>query len=331
MNQIDISIIVPIYNVELYLEKCIRSILNQTFQNFELILVNDGSTDSSREICNEFAQKDERIKVIHKENGGVSSARNAGLKIATGKYIGFVDPDDYIFSDMFLNLYKICEKTNSDISICRNTREINGDLIEIKNSTTFLKEMTCEEALTELFLAKLYRFALWNKLFKRKCFEGIEFPENRIHEDLSVTYLLISKADKVCYTNYIGYVYVKRSESILTTQYNEKRLQSLLAWKEIILFMNNHFQQLNPYVKKCLMYWITDNINYILVSNNNKSEKLSYLKTIQYFLKENKEYIFSIDCVPFYNKFLLKCLYLAPHFILMYWNIKNIKIGRNKK
>ena len=123
-----ISIIVPIYNVGKYLPKCIESILNQTFKNFELILVNDGSTDNSGVVCDDYEKKDTRIKIIHKSNGGVSSARNAGLYVAKGEYIGFVDPDDYIDKNMYEKLYRLCIDNNSDIAICRFNREINGKI-----------------------------------------------------------------------------------------------------------------------------------------------------------------------------------------------------------
>ena len=113
-----ISVIVPVYNVEKYLRKCIESILNQTFREFELILVDDGSTDSSGKICDEYALKDSRIKVIHKENGGASSARNAGLDVAKGEYIGFVDSDDWIEMDMYGELYRLIKENNTDISVC---------------------------------------------------------------------------------------------------------------------------------------------------------------------------------------------------------------------
>ncbi|HEL7541574.1 TPA: glycosyltransferase, partial [Enterococcus faecalis] len=113
-----ISIIVPVYNVEKYLEKCVRSILAQTFTDFELILVDDGSPDSSGAMCDQFAEQDERVKVIHKENGGLSDARNAGIEIATGEYLGFVDSDDYIADDMYELLYTNIVKEDADLSIC---------------------------------------------------------------------------------------------------------------------------------------------------------------------------------------------------------------------
>ena len=124
-----VSIIVPVYNVENYLENCIESILNQTLQDIELILVNDGSTDGCRKICDEYAKKDNRITVIHKDYGGVSSARNAGLDISKGKYIGVVDSDEYVDLEMYDKLYKLCESNNSDIAVCKLGRVIDGKLI----------------------------------------------------------------------------------------------------------------------------------------------------------------------------------------------------------
>ena len=114
-----ISIIVPVYNVEQYLDDCLISIINQTYKNIEIILIDDGSTDKSGKICDEYAKKDSRIIVIHKENGGVSSARNAGLRIAKGAYIGFVDPDDWIAEDMYEVLYSNAKKYDADVSVCK--------------------------------------------------------------------------------------------------------------------------------------------------------------------------------------------------------------------
>ena len=148
----EISIIVPIYNVEKYLPRCIESILAQTFTNFELILVNDGSEDDSGEVCDRYAKEDKRIKVIHKKNGGVSSARNAGLKNSIGNYIGFVDPDDYIKKDMYEKMYNLCIKKDSKIAICKFAREVDGKIINADNNETeIIRELNNEEAMNELF------------------------------------------------------------------------------------------------------------------------------------------------------------------------------------
>ncbi len=134
-----ISIIVPVYNVELYLVQCIESILAQTITDYEVLLVNDGSTDRSGEICDEFVVRDNRINVIHKKNGGLSSARNEGIKKATGDYVGFVDGDDRLDPEMYKKLYQICVDTDSDIGICKLGREVNGKLINDSNEIYILR------------------------------------------------------------------------------------------------------------------------------------------------------------------------------------------------
>ena len=285
-----IRIIVPIYNVGKYLPKCIVSILNQTFKNFELILVNDGSTDNSGVVCDDYARKDTRIKVIHKSNGGVSSARNAGLYVAKGEYIGFVDPDDYIDKNMYEKLYRLCIDNNSDIAICRFNREINGK-IQNKESTEEIIELNNMEAMNELFKGNLYRFSLCNKLFSKKCFNDVLFPEERIHEDLSTTYKLFANSKKAVYINYCGYIYVRRENSILTSTYNEKRLQAFIAWDEIIEFIDKNYYEIIEQVIATFTYWCVDNILYILNQVNNSKKKNNYLNIIQKYTTKYYIYI----------------------------------------
>ena len=285
-----ISIIVPIYNVGKYLPKCIESILNQTFKNFELILVNDGSTDNSGVVCDDYAKKDTRIKIIHKSNGGVSSARNAGLYVAKGEYIGFVDPDDYIDKNMYEKLYRLCIDNNSDIAICRFNREINGK-IQNKESTEEIIELNNMEAMNELFKGNLYRFSLCNKLFSKKCFNDVLFPEERIHEDLSTTYKLFANSKKAVYINYCGYIYVRRENSILTSTYNEKRLQAFIAWDEIIEFIDKNYYEIIEQVIATFTYWCVDNILYILNQVNNSKKKNNYLNIIQKYTTKYYIYI----------------------------------------
>ena len=285
-----ISLIVPIYNVGKYLPKCIESILNQTFKNFELILVNDGSTDNSGVVCDDYAKKDTRIKIIHKSNGGVSSARNAGLYVAKGEYIGFVDPDDYIDKNMYEKLYRLCIDNNSDIAICRFNREINGK-IQNKESTEEIIELNNMEAMNELFKGNLYRFSLCNKLFSKKCFNDVLFPEERIHEDLSTTYKLFANSKKAVYINYCGYIYVRRENSILTSTYNEKRLQAFIAWDEIIEFIDKNYYEIIEQVIATFTYWCVDNILYILNQVNNSKKKNNYLNIIQKYTTKYYIYI----------------------------------------
>ena len=216
MNDL-ISIIVPVYNIEKYLQKCIKSIINQTYKNIEIILVDDGSKDNSGKICDEFKQIDNRIKVIHKENGGLSDARNAGLKIAKGEYIGFVDSDDYIAQDMFETLYKLAKENNADISIVSFYEIYNGKVIGVRDFKS-LEEMDKIEAMKELLIDTKIQSYAWNKLFKKELFENIEFPTNKNFEDIATTLLLFEKANKVMLLEDPKYYYVRRDNSIIGTR-----------------------------------------------------------------------------------------------------------------
>ena len=161
-----ISVIVPVYNVEKYLDKCIQSIVDQTYTNLEIILVDDGSPDNSGAICDEWAEKDNRIKVIHKANGGLSDARNAGLDIATGEYIAFVDSDDYIELDFYDKLYNVIKATNCDISICNLRKVYENNNVSVNNCDTFeITEYSTTEAMSALIDDKI-RQVVWNKLYK---------------------------------------------------------------------------------------------------------------------------------------------------------------------
>lgn len=275
-----ISIIVPVYNVEPYLRKCLDSIIGQSFKDFEVIIVNDGSTDNSKHICDEYARIDNRVTVIHKENGGLSSARNAGIQIARGEFIGFVDSDDYIDKDMYKILYKLCRETNSDIGICKFQREVNGKLFTGQADDLFL-ELDHNEAMRELFKGVLYRFSVCNKLFKKSCFNQIYFPVGRIHEDLATTYKVFANVSKSVYTSYPGYIYVRRDESILTSTYTQKRLDALIGWKEILQFMMQNYPHLENEYISCFVYGCVDHIHYILNQVDNYRKREEYLSVIQ--------------------------------------------------
>ena len=213
MNEL-ISIIVPVYKVEPYIKRCVQSIIEQSYKNIEIILVDDGSPDKSGEICDEFSKKDERIKVIHKTNGGLSDARNAGLKIAKGEYIGFVDADDYIEKDMFECLYKLCTENKAQISIVSYYEYYNGKLISVRKNDK-LEKFNKTEAIKELLIDSKIQSYAWNKLFKRELFDGIIFPTNKNFEDIATTLLLFEKAEKVVLLEEPKYHYLRRNDSII--------------------------------------------------------------------------------------------------------------------
>ena len=205
-----ISVIVPVYKVEKYLHKCVDSIINQTYQNLEIILVDDGSPDNCGAICDEYAAKDSRVRVIHKENGGVSSARNAGLDICTGDYIGFADSDDWIEPDMYEILLSILDQTRSDMSIVSfsdGSRPKEQPKIET---------LTPVEARIQMHLGCKFQGHVCTKLAKRECYANVHFPEEiTICEDTVVTGELLLKCKKIAFCNLPCYHYVENSTSAI--------------------------------------------------------------------------------------------------------------------
>lgn len=223
MNEL-VSIIVPIYNVEKYLNRCIITLVNQSFKNIEIILVDDGSPDNCSSICDSWIKKDTRIKVIHKENGGLSDARNAGIKIAKGDYLCFVDSDDYVHKDYIKVLFELCQKYDSDISVCRNYK-VTGD-------EDYNKELPKGNDFTsnsEDFIYKKKHFycVAWGKLYKRKIFNNIRYPKGKIHEDVAVIYKILYEAKKIAFTDLKLYYYFVNPKSIMREAYSIKHLDIL--------------------------------------------------------------------------------------------------------
>lgn len=223
MAKIKVSIIVPVYKVEKYLHKCVDSILLQTYKNIEVILVDDGSPDNCPAICDEYAKKDKRVKVIHKPNGGVSSARNSGVKTATGKLLSFIDSDDYIDKNFITELVKNQIKYDSDVTICDFYRDASGKLKKVKqlkNDRIFVKseKFNCAELITKKY--KIYQ-CLWNKLFKKDLFlNAMPYLNEKasMAEDLNLVFCCLAKAKVVCYFASPLYFYRMSPQSLSTTQ-----------------------------------------------------------------------------------------------------------------
>ena len=217
-----ITVIIPVYKVEEYLEKCVQAVCRQTYKNLEILLVDDGSPDRCPEMCDAFALQDDRIRVIHKKNGGLSSARNAALDVARGEYIAFVDSDDTVEADMIESLYRGIQKYNCEIAICNHYVEENERLVMEIPPLDEEKVYTAEQAL-KLLLGDIYiRNYAWDKLYAGKLFRGIRYPEGRNYEDIATTYLLFDRAEKICQVLEYGYYYEKRDSSISANLTKEK-------------------------------------------------------------------------------------------------------------
>ena len=246
-----ISIIIPVYKVEKYLEKCIQSVINQTYENLQIILVDDGSPDNCGKICDEYAKKDHRIEVIHKSNGGLSDARNKGLEIAKGEYIGFVDSDDYIEADMYEVLYNLLKQYNADVSIC-NFYTVSQGKIAIKNADNGINEYNRIEILKEILLDRNIQSYAWNKLYKKELFDEIKYPIGKKYEDIGTTFYLLEKCNKVVVTGKSEYYYINRQDSIV----NNVTESTITDYIELIMqrydYIEENIKELSSYNKDYL-------------------------------------------------------------------------------
>lgn len=275
-----ISVIIPIYNVEDYLEQCVESILNQTYTNLEIILVNDGSTDSSGEICDRYKNIDKRIKVIHKVNGGLSDARNCGLENSTGEYIAFFDSDDWADEKFYDTLYTNIKKYNGDIAVCNYKKYYSKKDIELHNSN----EVICYsniEALNQLYdKYSVQMIIACNKLYKRKVIGGIRFPVGKIHEDEYLIPMIIYNAYKIIYINNELFYYRQRDNSIMNKKFNIKRLDYLYVLESRMkFFKENMLDEL--YEKNVCTYLEKVMEFYFLIKNSEIENKKSIMKKLK--------------------------------------------------
>lgn len=244
MEQPLISIIVPVYKVEAYLDKCISSIVSQTYQNLEIILVDDGSPDNCPAMCDDWAEKDDRIRVIHKSNGALSDARNAGMAIASGELMGFVDSDDWISPDMYQILYENMVSTDSDLAAC------GVEMIweDGRPSRMLTKPGGCvlnrEEAMHAIVAESWLKQPVWYKLYKTALVKDIPFPVGKCHEDVFWSYQAVARAGRVSVTDHVGYYYLQRSSSIMGEGYSLKRLDAIEAYEQRNEYMAEYFPEL---------------------------------------------------------------------------------------
>ena len=248
-----ISVIVPVYKVEKYLDKCVSSIVNQTYKNLEIILVDDGSPDNCPAMCDAWAVKDDRVKVIHKMNGGLSDARNAGMKIASGEFIGFVDSDDWIAPDMYQCLYEILTNDRSDIAVC-------GALMVWEDGRTqkLTRDGSCvlnrEDAMRAIIEESWLKQPVWNKLYRTEKIRDITFPVGKYHEDVFWSYRAVGMADRVSVSDKVGYYYLQRDGSIMGEGYSIKRFDAVEAKVLRCTYVKDNFPELSPISLKDLWF-----------------------------------------------------------------------------
>lgn len=298
-----ISVIVPVYNAEQYLERCVKSIIDQTYKNLEIILVDDGSTDNSGKMCDELSQKDERIHVIHKENGGSSSARNIGIKKASGDCISFIDSDDYIEADMIETLYQKLKDNNADVAaisiamVRENGKKINGT----DTKETYIYEGN--EIIKQLLLHDTIKNYSCDKLYKKKLFEKVAFPEGISYEDVPTSMKIMREAQKVVYYDSIKYYYVKHKNTI-SANCSERNVNNYL---NVIINRYNELEEKNPQMEEFNLYAIANTTTHAyykaMLSNlplDTYREKLNFLVDKCKYINESRPNI--IDRFSVYQK-----------------------------
>lgn len=239
-----ISVIIPVYRVEPYLDRCVQSIVEQTYTNLEIILVDDGSPDHCPAMCDAWAERDSRIKVVHKKNGGLSDARNAGMKLATGEYIVFVDSDDWVSDRYVQELYEAACATGSDICECEIIKTDGKLVLEEINARSTPVCYAPEKALELLIQDTVFHQYVWNKIYRNTCLKGISFLPGKINEDEFWTYQIFGRANRVTKIEKRLYYYFQRSGSIMNSGYSLKRLDALEAKLERQAYIDCKFPAL---------------------------------------------------------------------------------------
>lgn len=292
-----VSVIVPIYMVQDYLGKCVKSIVNQTYNNLEIILVDDGSKDDCGKMCDDYADQDERIKVIHKKNGGLSDARNAGIDLARGEYFVFIDSDDYIHPQMIEFLMKPIAEGQADMSVCEyaNVREDEETSISaIENADTVIIDSPDDKGHYFLSESSYVVFTVaWNKLYPRKYFDKVRYPKGKIHEDEFTTYKLLEKADKVAFISTPMYYYVQRGDSIMGEGFNIKSLDRLEALDERIHYYAkqgnyNWAEKVHSIYRMIFIHYArriskSDDFDYSVLNNSLKRFKGTTLEYVMHY------------------------------------------------
>lgn len=306
-----ISVIVPVYNVEDYLESCLDSISNQTYSNLEIIVVDDGSPDNSGQIADEYKKKDNRVSVIHQRNGGLSAARNSGLEQATGDFVCFIDSDDWIEPDYLELLYAGVQTFNAEISVIK-LKKIN-DLKELKELTPTKEDwlvLDKHEAMKSLFTSNNIGYSANNKLFNMNLFSDLRFPVGKLMEDKATTYLLIDKSNRIALNSSEKYHYFQSPKSILRGSFNPRKFDTFDIHEEIIMFIDKFYPEVSLNVRSRYVYTAVRMMMSMI--ENNYSNQKDYDRSMEILSRFEQEAQADPDFSPKLKK-LIKFLLKHPN------------------
>ena len=312
-----ISVVLPVYNVERYIVKCINSVLNQTYKNIEVILVDDGSSDRCPQICEKYAKKDNRVKVVHKRNGGLSDARNAGIKIANGEYITFIDSDDYVDEDYVEFLYNNIEKTNADIAIgAHRVLYDSGKIIEKATHENSILEP--KQVLARILYDDGIDLSAWGKLYKISLFDDIKFPKGRLFEDSATTYMLVDKAKKITVNSESKYNYIIRKNSISNAKFSPKKMDLIISTREMCEYVKEKYPDLEKAANRRLMYAYLSTLSQLAKCKEKYPEEEKEMTT---YIKKHGNEILRDKRVPKRDKLGIISLKFGFRFYKLIWRL----------
>ena len=322
-----LTVITPVYNSKNFLIQSLHSILSQTFTDFELIIIDDGSTDGSSELCDQIASQDQRIRVVHQENHGQAFARNKALDIAVGDYIAFVDGDDYIHPRMFEWMLLAMNQSEADIAVCAHTRGESTNYVwkdvkpsfQVIDSRVFLRQSVVNR--------EGKHWLLWDKIYKRSCFDGVRLPEGRIYEDNATVYKILYEASQVVVTDSILYYYFINENSTVNQCFKIKHLDWLIVVEEMISFFAEHQEtEMLSWANNCYLNSLADLLR---KSRENRldtvTQKQLYNKLYHQYLIEKKKYPINIYTYPMVMEELF------PNKTKFLWIKDNIKSKLKRK
>lgn len=320
-----ITVIIPVYNVEKYLDYCMQSIFSQTYKNLEIILVDDGATDSSGKMCDDYRKADSRVKVIHKENGGLSSARNAGIKVMTGKYLAFVDSDDYVRCDYIERMYSCLLNNKSDMVIC-SYKKVLGEkkCDEIPENVYKQFNFNTEEIKLKILSRRIPMYA-HGKLYSVKLVEKINFPEGKLYEDIPTTWKVIKHVNRVTYITDELYFYRQRENSIVNDKYKSGRMDQLYHSEQILGEIENKTELYYAAISRCFFAAMD---NYAIITKEFSNDK-QYLEDA---IKRYRKGVLKDVNAEKGLKLMAMCSYISLKMVKWAgWQYKKYKMIKSKK
>ncbi|MDO4276034.1 MAG: glycosyltransferase family 2 protein [Eubacteriales bacterium] len=320
-----ISVIVPVYNVAAYLDRCVESIINQMYADLEIILVDDGSPDNCGEMCDEWAKKDGRIKIIHKKNGGLSDARNAGLDIATGQYIGFVDSDDWIEPDMYQDLLGAIEQENTELAVTgiKRTYDNGYSRVQFVCDTPFI--ITGDEIIQAYLQQGTFSTSAGDKLYLKSLFDTRRFPVGKQYEDAPVIFDILCSVSKVAVIGRPQYNYFQRADSICGQSFSIRKMDHYEFSKAIWERAKRHYPR---YIEDADAFWGCKvcEILYTLYESKNQNAFQQEEKILCNDLNKVWKSVIKNDSVPKIMK--VKTIMARIHVAPIYNKLKSLKVAR---